>query len=108
MGFVALFYMMFVHDMRPKFKSMFKSYGALTVLGIIAMIANSMIPGANYLFLASTEETESVLNLLPSNYALKVTLMAILIGVLFFVAYLPWFIKDRKTENKEIEKEVCQ
>ena len=101
MGFITLFYMMFVHKMRPNFKSMIKSFIGLTVLALIAMFVNNMLPGANYLFLATTEETASILDILPKNYALKVMVMALVIVVLFCVAYLPWFIKDFKSKKKQ-------
>lgn len=99
LGFITLFYMMFVHGMRPNFKSMIKSACALLVLVAIAMLANSMLPGANYLYIATTEETASVLDILPKNYAVKLLVMALIIGTLFFLAYLPWFIKDIKTKK---------
>ena len=99
LGFITLFYMMFVHGMRPNFKSMIKAACALLVLVAIAMLANSMLPGANYLYIATTEETASVLDILPKNYAVKLLVMALIIGTLFFLAYLPWFIKDIKTKK---------
>ena len=58
--------MIFVHGMRPNFKSIARAYGALAVLAVVAYGANSMIgPGANYLFLAKPEDTPSILDILP-------------------------------------------
>ena len=89
--------MMFVHGMRPTFKSMAKSAIALAILGVIAFTANEILgPGANYLFLARPEATPSILDILPSNMALRITIMAAVIFAFFFIAYLPWFIMDRK------------
>ena len=100
MGFISIFYMIFVHGMRPTIKSAFKSYGALTVLIIIAYFANRMLgPGANYLFMARPEDTPSVLDFLPSHYGLRVTCMAAIITTLYFLAYLPWLLKDRKAKK---------
>ena len=106
MGFISLFYMMFVHNMRPNIKSMLKSLSALSVLAVIAIYVNYLLPGANYLFLAKTEDTASLLNVLPSNFFLRLLVMAFVIITLFVVTYLPWYIKDRKeklvsTNNKE-------
>ena len=99
LGFVAIFYMMFVLGMRPTFKSMAKSAVTLTILGIIAFIANDTLgPGANYLFLARPEDTPSILDILPSNMALRLTIMASAIGLMFFLSYLPWLLKDRKNK----------
>lgn len=100
LGYVVLFYMMFVHGMRPNIKSMIKSYCALVVLGTVAIVANSMLPGANYLFMAMTEDAASILDILPKNYVVRVIIMALAIAALFVVAYLPWLIKDIKLKKK--------
>ena len=101
LGYVAIFYMIFVHRMRPNLKSMVKAYGALAVLAVVAYIANTMLgPGANYLFMAKPEDTPSILDILPPNFALRLLIMAAAVTALFFVAYLPWFLKDRKAKRK--------
>jgi hypothetical integral membrane protein (TIGR02206 family) len=100
LGFVTLFYMMFVHGMRPRVKSMFKSYGVLLILAGIAIFANLNLPGANYLFMAMPEDTASILDILPKNYPLRVSIMAFLMALLFFLAYLPWLVIDLKRKKK--------
>ena len=96
--FVAVFYMMFVHKMRPTIKSMIKSYAALIVLCIIAYNANQLIGlGANYLFMARPEAAPSILDILPPHFALRLVIMATAITALFGVSYLPWYIKDKKS-----------
>jgi len=100
LGYVAVFYMIFVHKMRPTVKSMIKSYVGLAILAVFAYYANNLIgPGANYLFMARPESTPSVLDILPPNFALRIIIMALVITALFFIAYLPWFIKDRKAKK---------
>ena len=104
LGYVAVFYMIFVHKMRPTIMSAIKSYAALVVLAIVAYSANSIIgPGANYLFMARPESTPSILDILPPNFALRILIMALVVTALFVVAYLPWFIKDRKNAKRELE-----
>ena len=95
-GYVAVFYMIFVHKMRPTFRSMAKSYVALFVLALIAFGTNTLIPGANYLFLARPESAPSVLDILPPNFVLRTAIIVAVVSTLFFVAYLPWYIKDKK------------
>lgn len=96
-GYIGVFYMIFVHKMRPNFRSIFKAYIALAALAVIAFFANRMIgPGANYLFLAKPEDTPSVLDILPPNFLLRTFIMVAVISVMFALAYLPWFLKDRK------------
>ena len=100
LGYVAVFYMIFVHKMRPTVKSAIKSYAALWVLAAVAFVANRIIgPGANYLFMAKPEDTPSVLDILPPNFALRIVVMGAVVTTLFFLAYLPWLIKDRKARK---------
>lgn len=96
LGYVAVFYMIFVHHMRPTFRSLIRSYCALLGLAILAAWVNSMIPGANYLYMARPESAPSVLDILPPNYALRVSIIITVITVMFGLAYLPWYIKDKK------------
>ncbi|MBE6903207.1 MAG: TIGR02206 family membrane protein [Ruminococcaceae bacterium] len=109
LGYVAIFYMIFVHKMRPTIKSIVKAYVGLIILAIIAYIANSLIgPGANYLFMAKPEDTPSILDILPPNFALRVLIMAFAITFLFFLVYLPWYIKDRKKAPKKVKESIFQ
>ncbi|MBQ4119517.1 MAG: TIGR02206 family membrane protein [Clostridia bacterium] len=101
-GYIGIFYMIFVHKLRPTIKSAIKSYLCLGVLAVIAYIANQLIgPGANYLFMARPEDTPSVLDILPSNFAVRILIMAGVVTLLFFVAYLPWLLIDIKLKKKE-------
>ena len=103
MGYVAVFYMIFVHNMRPTIKSAIKAYIGLGILAAIAYWVNDMLPGANYLFMARPEAAESILDILPANFALRLLVMASAVSVLFVLAYLPWFLKDRKAKKKAKE-----
>lgn len=108
LGFIAIFYMIFIHKMRPTIKSMIRSYAALVVLAVIAYFTNRLLgPGANYLFMARPEDTPSVLDILPANFALRFLIMIGVISLLFWVAYLPWFIMDRKAKKKTPQPEVA-
>lgn len=97
LGYIVLFYMIFVHKMRPNAKSIIKSFGVLAILACVAYIANTVLgPGANYLFMAKPEDTPSILDILPSNYGLRLLIMGLAVSTLFIVSYLPWFFKDGK------------
>ncbi len=109
LGYIAIFYMIFVHKMRPTVKSVIKSYISLVVLAVVAYFTNQIIgPGANYLFMARPEDTPSILDILPPNFVLRILIMAAAVTFLYFIAYLPWLIKDirakkaaRETQEKE-------
>ena len=96
LSYVAVFYMIFVHGMRPTVRSAVRSYCALFVMCVIAYWVNTMIPGANYLFLARPESAPSVLDILPPNFILRTAIMAAVITAMFGLAYLPWYLKDKK------------
>lgn len=101
LGYIAIFYMIFVHKMRPNFRSMLRSYTALLAFAAFAACINAMIPGANYLYMARPESAPSVLDILPPNYALRIAIIVVVITLMFFLAYLPWYLKDRKEKIKE-------
>ncbi len=104
LGYIAIFYMIFVHKMRPTIKSAIRSYIALVVLAVIAYFSNVMLgSGANYLFMARPEAAPSVLDILPANFALRLFIMAAVITALYFVAYLPWLIKDVRAKKSKIQ-----
>lgn len=103
LGYVGLFYMIFVHNMRPTVKSAIKAYVALAVLAVFAYYVNNLLgPGANYLFMAEPESTPSILDILPPNFALRILIMAAAVTLLFFLSYLPWLIKDRKKQKTSV------
>ena len=107
MGYVAVFYMIFVHGMRPTVKSAVKSYAALIVMAVVAFFANRLIgPGANYLFMARPEATKSVLDILPPNFVLRLVIMAAVITAMYFVAYLPWLLLDKKKAKEAVKETV--
>ena len=96
LGYIAIFYMIFVHNIRPTVKSAVKSYAALWTMAAIAYWVNSMIPGANYLFMARPESAPSVLDILPPNFLLRFAIMVAVITLMYGLAYLPWYLKDKK------------
>ena len=92
--------MIFVHKMRPTVKSMIKSYSVLATLAIVAYSANQILgPGANYLFMARPEDTPSILDILPPIFIVRILIMAAVVTFMFFVAYTPWYVMDRKASK---------
>lgn len=104
LGYIAVFYMIFVHHLRPTIKSAVKAYLSLCVLAAVAYTANQLIgPGANYLFMARPESTPSILDILPPNFALRLFIMAGVVTFMFVLAYLPWYLKDRRAQKKPVK-----
>ena len=104
LGYVAIFYMIFVHGMRPTVRSAFRSYAALVIMAVIAYGVNCMIPGANYLYMARPEAAPSVLDILPPDFALRLSIMAAVITAMYALAYLPWAWMDRKDKASSNSK----
>ena len=77
---------------------MVKSYIALLVMVFIAYNVNQMIPGANYLYMARPESAPSVLDILPPNFLLRFAVMFAVITAMYGLAYLPWYLKDKKNK----------
>ena len=101
LGYIAVFYMIFVHRMRPTVRSIIRSYSVLVAMSAFAAWVNSMIPGANYLYMARPESAPSILDILPPNYALRIAIMMLAITLMFGLAYLPWYLKDKKAGIKQ-------
>jgi len=99
--FIAVFYMIFVFGYKVNVKSIIRSASVLILLTLLAIYVNSNIEGANYLFLATTENGESVLDFLPSNLGLRLLVMGGVISVLYFLAYLPWIFINKKEINND-------
>ena len=101
LGYVAIFYMIFVHKMRPTWKSFLRAYVAIAVLAVIAFFTNQILgPGANYLFMAAPESTPSILDILPPIFILRLLVMIAAVTTLYFLSYLPWLIKDKKAKKE--------
>ena len=100
LGYVAIFYMIFVHGMRPTIRSAVRSYAALVAMAILAYGVNRMIPGANYLYMARPEAAPSVLDILPVNFALRTSIIVAAITAMYVLAYLPWALRDKKEKER--------
>lgn len=96
LGYIAVFYMIFVHGMRPTVRSAVRSYIALVLMALLAYGVNRMLPGANYLYMARPESAPSVLDILPPNFAIRIAIMVAVITLMYGLAYLPWYLRDRK------------
>ena len=101
LGYISIFYMIFVHKMRPNIRSIFKSLAGMTLMALLAYWVNTRIPGANYLYMARPEAAPSVLDILPANFALRTSIMAFVMLIMYALAYLPWYRIDKKAKQTE-------
>ncbi|HEY8364193.1 MAG TPA: TIGR02206 family membrane protein [Haloplasmataceae bacterium] len=97
--FIIIFYCIFVLQMEVNFKSLLTSIKWLLLFSVLAIFANYSIPGANYLFLSGSEKGQSLLDLLPTYLPYRIAILFVLVVILFYIAYLPWYIKERNKNN---------
>ena len=87
---ISVFYLMFVHGMKPEKKGILYTFFVTGPLAIIALIANSRIEGARYLYLTLD------VKILPENMILRVVILAVLVVGIFYLMYLPFDKKETK------------
>lgn len=100
----AVFYMIFVHGFRANIRRVYKPFAFLSVLAVLAIIANLNIEGANFMHLASGTEGDSIANILPENIWVRLALYLGILIVLFFLVSLPHLIpewKEKRCKKKE-------
>ena len=100
---LGVFYMTFVHGYRPSFKKIYKPFAVLSLLAVLAIIANLNIEGANFMYLASTTSGDSIANILPPSIPLRLLIGFGIISVLWTLLTIPEFIaiyKARKQKNQ--------
>ncbi len=89
---ISVFYLMFVHNMKPEKKGILYTFIITVPLTIVALIANSRIKGARYLYLTLN------VSILPQNMILRAAVLFMLVLGIFYVMYLP-FDKKKKEDN---------
>jgi hypothetical integral membrane protein (TIGR02206 family) len=118
MLFISVFYMMFVHKMRPTWKSYIPSVAVLVSIGLLAVFANWLLGSgytpdnhyttANYLFINAVEDGFSIANFLPSNPWLKWLCIFGIVSVLYLLPYIPWIIIDNRKKKQSPAKQTAE
>ena len=90
---ISVFYLMFVHGMKPEKKGILYTCFLTIPLTILAIIANYNIKGARYLYLTLK------VKILPENQIIRASILFVLVLGVFYLMYLPF-----NKENTEIQK----
>lgn len=93
---ICVFYLMFVHGLKPDYKGIYHTFVVIIPLLIVSLIANSKIQGARYLYLTLD------VPFLPKNQPLRVSILFPLVIGIFHLMYLP-FYKANKKETIDIK-----
>lgn len=93
---IIITYAIFVYRMRPKFKSVFKSFVALQIYVVLIMLTNDVLD-ANYFYLNEKPESASLLDYFGEwpLYIVVVQLLAIPYFLLIYSSFF-WFQKRFK------------
>ena len=95
LGLLAvIFYTTFVLNMRPKLKSVFKSFFALQIYVIIIALINKPLK-ANYFYLNEKPESVSLLDYF-GDWPWYVIVVVIIVILLFLLIYLPFHLTKNK------------
>lgn len=94
---IIIFYAIFVFKMKPKFKSVFKSFFALQ-LYIVFMIAVNYFLNANYFYLNEKPQSATLLDYF-GQWPLYIIVVQLIIIPYFLLIYLPFYWVERKQKN---------
>ncbi len=92
-----IFYATFVFNMRPKLKSVFKSFFALQIYLIVMMLINYVL-NANYFYLNEKPKSASVLDLF-GEWPYYIMVAQLFLIPYFLIIYLPFYLANRKAKN---------
>ena len=112
---LAVFYMTFVHGFRPTKKGIIPAVGFMGVLTTFAIICNTNIEGANYLYIAEGTATEGggslmdpIYNLVGGSLPLLLLILGVVVVGIFFAAYYAYVgickLNAKKAESSSEEK----
>ncbi len=103
MPIISVFYMTFVHGWRPDFRKVYKPLAMLSILACLAIVANFNIPGANFMYLSTTTQGDSLANILPENIWARLAVALLIVLALFTLVSLPQIIKEIKAKRRSAE-----
>lgn len=95
---ICVFYLMFVHNLKPDYKGIYRTLYLIVPLTIVSVIANSKIEGASYLYLTMK------LPFLPDNQLIKIPILVVITFTLFHILYFIFYKIDNHKKTKEIKK----
>ena len=100
----SVFYMMFVHKLKPTYKGLYFVIGLLFILALLCIYVNNHIDGANYMYLAGYKEGvdagDNIINYLPKNQYVRMLTLTVIVTTLFNLLYFVWSKIDKSLNNK--------
>ena len=91
---ICVFYLMFVHGLKPDYKGILRTLYVIVPLTTLSVIANSKIPGAEYLYLTMK------VPFLPDNQWIKIPILILITAILFHLMYFIFYKIDNRKKQK--------
>lgn len=91
---IVIFYATYVFNMRPKLKSVFKSFFALQVYVVVMVVINSLLK-ANYFYLNEKPESASILDYF-GDWPWYIIVVQLIVIPLFLLIYLPFYLTNKR------------
>lgn len=88
--FIIIIYATYIFEMRPNFKSVFKSFFALQVYVLAMLVINFML-NANYFYLNQKPKSASLLDYF-GEWPLYIIVVQLIVIPYFLIIYLPFYV----------------
>ena len=99
----AVFYMIFIHKMRPSYKDLYLTMFALTLFAFLCIYVNNKVPDANFLYLAGFKEGvvagDNPINHLPKGQYPRMMALELITIILFNIHYYLWSIVFKRIDK---------
>ena len=90
----AVFYMAFVHGLRPKYEDLYLTIFVLILFALLCIYVNNRVPKANFMYLAGFKEEavagDNPINHLPKGQYTRMALLTLITIILFNILYFLW------------------
>jgi len=93
-----IFYFIFVFKMKPKLRSVFKSFIALQVY-VVLMVGINYLLDANYFYLNQKPKSASLLDYF-GEWPYYILVGQLIVIPLFLIIYLPFYLSERRSLSK--------
>ncbi len=94
---IIICYATFVFNMRPKFKSIFRSFFAFQVYIVLMMIINRVL-NANYFYLNEKPKSASLLDYF-GEWPYYIITVQLIIVPFFLLIYLPFYVTEKRMKS---------
>jgi hypothetical integral membrane protein (TIGR02206 family) len=92
---ISVFYLMFVHKLKPSYKGIYYTFIAISPLVLASSIANHYIKGANYLYLRLK------VPFLPAGQIYRIPILVIIVCILFNIMYFIFYLFNKKKKTSK-------